>query len=220
MNKYERAFHNALAAIRKAVDDPTWRPTNQPKTTALSWAIGLELASPETRWVYSCWGSDSPLKARVLDIYGVRHRRAGSKGLPELRGAGKIFYPRQYLVDFSAYPTRGNKMLLALESEACARHGVGSSEVDPEYDYNWDFAKLLYLPADLRVFVARVVEQKRRAQLWEDLAGILQAGRGAFLLECPIVVYILPTKAKDASEVGVWDGREWTRKSLGPWHQP
>lgn len=217
---YTTAFRRALNTLRAIEgNDPDWWPKDQPSTTAFSWAIGLELSPEGTRWIYSCWGSRPDLKAAVLDApkYGVRHCTPGGKDLPGERGRGRLFYPRQYLVDFSTYPLRGNAMLLGMESEAYADHPVGSSEIDPAHDYNWDFAKLLYLPAQIRVFVARVRGASRRAQLWEDLAAILSSGSDAFSLEHPIIVYLLATNQKGENSVGLWRKDRFLRASLGTW---
>lgn len=218
VSDYAAAFDNALVNVRES-QGADWWPTNQPKTTALSWAIGLELAKGRKgRWVYSCWGSDTPLKSAVLDAYGVRYENLVAKNAPkQQRGRGVLFYPRQYLVDFSVYPTKGNDMLLALESEAHADHDVGSDEIDPDYDYNWDFAKLLYLRAEVRVFVARVRASKDRTQLWTDLKSIVANGTSAFVKDPPVAVYMLTTAKDEEQEVGVWTKNGWSREKLGTW---
>jgi len=217
MKRYIEAFRGACATLGAVTErGGAWWPKNQPETTALSWAIGIGLAPDDTRWVYSCWGSRPQLKAAVLDALAVRYRKAGEPGSPNRQGPGKLFYPRQFIVDFTTYRRDGNAIGLALESEAYAEHSVGQSLVDPDLGYNWDFAKLLYLPAQLRVFVARVRAADRRELLWTDLAGILSDGT-AFLLDAPIVVYVLPTEYKGELTVGRWNGQQFETAPLGTW---
>lgn len=219
LTPYVDAFESAMSSIRRiSPRGARWWPRSQPEATALSWALGLGLTPRETRWVYSCWGSQPDLKAAVLEEHQVRHAGARSRNLPaERRGAGRLFYPRQYLVDFSTYPRSGNEMLLAMESEAWPDHQVGSSEIDPTHDYAWDFSKLLYLPARLRMFVARVRGSDRRSMLWTDLTSIVRGSSGAFHLESPIVVYVLPAESKGAGAVGIWQPRAgaFDRRDIG-----
>lgn len=223
MDGYVGAFRRAVGRLRGIEDfGVRWWPRSQPETTALAWAIGLELTPAETRWVYSCWGTRPPLKAAVLDAYGIGHCPGGERTLPTLKARQWGFYPRQYLVDFSTYAKQGNAMLLAMESEAHADHGVGNSFVSPEYDYNWDFAKLLYLPAALRVFVARVRHPANRELVWNDLTGILRE-RGApeaFHLDSPVVVYMFAPEKKGINAVGVWRNGKFERAELGNWVAP
>lgn len=215
---YVAAFHGALQKLRSINGHGSdWWPRDQPESTALAWAIGLELSPRETKWVYSCWGSRPALKAAVLKAYLVRYCIPGERVLPGPDGRSKTFYPRQYLVDFSTYPKAGNKMLLAMESEAYADHNVGTSEIDPHHDYNWDFSKLLYLPAVTRVFVVRVRGADRRTQLWGDLSGMLAKADGAFTLDLPVIVYVLASDRRGENIVGVWDGSSFRNATLGTW---
>ena len=128
---------------------------------------------------------------------------------------------REYLVDVSTCPFDGERFLLAMESEAATIHGVGDA-IDPDNGYAWDYSKLLFIEAPLRIFVARVGstpagtgDNRRR-----DLLASLNRLTGRALTEMKDtrkpsevlrVVYILGNgrRSRKDSVVAVWDGHEF-----------
>lgn len=191
-------FEGALGKTAEALNVPepnraTWWPQGQTDATVLSWAIALEwmerLHGACPLHFYSAWGTGREKKQKLLRKYQV--------GSSERRR----HFAYEYLVDISAGPRAGNEYLLAMESEVAVGHGVGA-EIAGANGYVWDFAKLLYLRSQLRVFVSRVGpgprgrrekrpaderSRERRAELWRSLEEVCRSVHH----EGPLVVYVL-----------------------------
>lgn len=210
LNTFRTAFCRALQVVgaQVAPQHPNWWP-NQSETTAVSWALGLELigqCQQSVRWIHAAWGSQRQLKSTVLQQYHVRHRSPNGGHIVHPSRSRYDHDEHEFMVDFAGFPrsSTGNEFLFAMESEAFSRHNVGSTQIDPTYGYSWDFAKLLYIDCPMRVFVARVDTQARRQALWGDLTAICLSG--TFNIQTDLIVYVIASKHKERgqSEVGLW----------------
>lgn len=207
-----RAAHAATASLYGAGSE--WWPSSQTQSTTLAMALGLEwlenLHADEPWWIWSTWGTGSEKKAKLLKAHGVRYGEPGERIPPSNLRRQRGFWPRQYLVDFCVGPHVGNRLFFTMESEVYGGHGVGD-DIVPANDYAWDFAKLLYVRADFRVFVARVGRgdeeasaAARRRTLWESLTKL--CSDKAFEMRAPLIVYVLAqgTRARGESSAGIW----------------
>jgi hypothetical protein len=214
--------------------DGQWWP-GQREATVVAWGIAMQWAFVNkglgTRdakvWVSASGGAEWAQKCDVLKRYRVDPPDE-DRGYSTNELRGKRFSRREYLLDFTIWPSdlTPRDLELTMESECYDSFEV-ETEIEFENGYAYDYYKLMLVPSPRRVFVCRVNSRRedrdaRRARLLESLTAITRDALETGILnardELSVLILAAAPGERETSILAVWkhQGGCFDSKSCDP----